>query len=61
MIVPCGNGHEETRQEFEIAICVDGSLEDACYRASFFGRLIDTQGATQIALNTELTAEHMVR
>jgi hypothetical protein len=39
--VPLGTGQEGIRQEFEIAICCEGSLEDACRRASFFGRLID--------------------
>jgi UDP-GlcNAc:undecaprenyl-phosphate GlcNAc-1-phosphate transferase len=43
MTIPFGEGREGTRREFEIAICVDGSLEDACRRASLFSRLIDAQ------------------
>jgi hypothetical protein len=34
------------KQEFEIAIRVNGSLEDACRRACFFGRLLDSPGAS---------------
>jgi UDP-GlcNAc:undecaprenyl-phosphate GlcNAc-1-phosphate transferase len=49
MIVPYGNAREETKQQFEIAICVDDSLEDACRRASFFSRLIDTYGVGETA------------
>lgn len=48
MRVPCGNGHEEPTQEFEIAICVSDSLEDACRRASLFGRLIDAQSTAKV-------------
>lgn len=57
MTVPCGNGGQGTGQEFEIAICVDGSLEDACRRASLFSRLIDTHGVVAPALCAELAAE----
>jgi UDP-GlcNAc:undecaprenyl-phosphate GlcNAc-1-phosphate transferase len=44
MTIPCRDGHEGARREFEVAIRVDGSLEDACRRASLFGRLIDAHG-----------------
>lgn len=44
MTIPLRDGREGIRQEFEIAIRVDGSLEDACRRASFFSRLIDAHG-----------------
>jgi UDP-GlcNAc:undecaprenyl-phosphate GlcNAc-1-phosphate transferase len=57
MTVPYGNAQEETTQEFEIAICVDDSLEDACRRASLFGRLIDTHGAAGAPARAELAAE----
>ncbi len=53
MTVPYGKGSEETSQEFQIAICVDDSLEDACHRASLFGRLIDTQGTAPAGLVVE--------
>jgi hypothetical protein len=56
MTVPCGTVPEEPLQEFEIAICVDDSLEDACRRASLFGRLIDAQGTTQAASGVERIA-----
>jgi UDP-GlcNAc:undecaprenyl-phosphate GlcNAc-1-phosphate transferase len=42
--IPFGESREGARREFEIAICVDGSLEDACRRASLFSRLIDAHG-----------------
>jgi len=61
MTVPYGNAQGKTRQEFEIAICVDDSLEDACRRASLFSRLIDTHDATEIALAAELAAENAAR
>jgi UDP-GlcNAc:undecaprenyl-phosphate GlcNAc-1-phosphate transferase len=57
MTVPCGSGSEETTEEFEIAICVDDSLEDACRRASFFGRLIDTRGAGRPVAGARLAAK----
>ena len=57
MTVPYGSGQEETTQEFEIAICVGDSLEDACRRASLFSRLIDTQGAVHAAARAELAPE----
>jgi UDP-GlcNAc:undecaprenyl-phosphate GlcNAc-1-phosphate transferase len=44
MTIPFGEGQAGTKREFEIAICVDGSLEDACRRASLFSRLIDARG-----------------
>jgi UDP-GlcNAc:undecaprenyl-phosphate/decaprenyl-phosphate GlcNAc-1-phosphate transferase len=57
MTVPCSDGREQAGQEFEIAICVDGSLEDACHRASLFSRLIDTHGVVVAAPRAELTAD----
>ncbi len=57
MTVPCGTAPEEPLQEFEIAVRVDDSLEDACRRASLFGRLIDAQGTTQAAPGVELIAK----
>jgi UDP-GlcNAc:undecaprenyl-phosphate GlcNAc-1-phosphate transferase len=56
MTVPCGSAREEPAQEFEIAICIDESLEDACRRASLFSRLIDTQGAIRGTDRAELVA-----
>jgi UDP-GlcNAc:undecaprenyl-phosphate/decaprenyl-phosphate GlcNAc-1-phosphate transferase len=50
MTVPCGPGQEKIIREFEVAICVDDSLEDACHRASLFGRLIDTHGDAHAAV-----------
>ncbi len=61
MTVPFGNGQEGTRREFEIAICVDGSLEDACRRASFFARLIDTYGTAKVASGTRPRAADAAR
>jgi UDP-GlcNAc:undecaprenyl-phosphate GlcNAc-1-phosphate transferase len=52
MRVPYGNGSEQTSQEFQIAICVGDSLEDACHRASLFGRLIDASDATAAVAHT---------
>lgn len=49
MTVPYGGAREEAAQRFEIAVCIDDSLEDACRRASLFGRLIDTPGAAGTA------------
>jgi UDP-GlcNAc:undecaprenyl-phosphate GlcNAc-1-phosphate transferase len=57
MTVPYGNGQEETTQKFEIAICIDDSLEDACRRASLFGRLIDTHGAAKTAVPVGLVTQ----
>lgn len=45
------------KQELEIAIHVTGSLEDACRRACFFGRLMDTQGGVEVPCRGELAAE----
>jgi UDP-GlcNAc:undecaprenyl-phosphate/decaprenyl-phosphate GlcNAc-1-phosphate transferase len=59
MTVPCGDGQEHARQEFEIAICIDGSLEDACHRASFFGRLIDAHGASEVFPPQGMAAKHV--
>jgi UDP-GlcNAc:undecaprenyl-phosphate GlcNAc-1-phosphate transferase len=56
MTVPCGSAQEEPAQEFEIAICIDESLEDACRRASLFSRLIDTRGAIRVTGRAELVA-----
>lgn len=53
MTVPLGTGREGIRQEFEIAVCCDGSLEDACRRASFFGRLIDAHRVVPMTADTE--------
>ena len=49
MTVPYGGVPEEAAQKFEIAVCVNNSLEDACHRASLFGRLIDTPGIAEVA------------
>jgi UDP-GlcNAc:undecaprenyl-phosphate GlcNAc-1-phosphate transferase len=56
MTVPYSHDHEERSREFQIAICIDNSLEDACRRASLFGRLIDAQGTTRVAPGVELIA-----
>jgi UDP-GlcNAc:undecaprenyl-phosphate GlcNAc-1-phosphate transferase len=57
MTVPYSHDHEERSREFQIAICIDNSLEDACRRASLFGRLIDARGTTQAAPGVERIAE----
>jgi UDP-GlcNAc:undecaprenyl-phosphate GlcNAc-1-phosphate transferase len=57
MTVPCGQTPKEPRQEFEIAICIDDTLEDACRRASLFGRLIDTPEVTEAVAPAELLAD----
>jgi len=45
--VPWGDGRQTGRkQEFQIAIRINGSLEDACRRACFFGRLLDNPGVS---------------
>jgi hypothetical protein len=45
--VPWGDGRQEGRkQEFQIAIRINGSLEDACRRACLFGRLLDSPGVS---------------
>jgi UDP-GlcNAc:undecaprenyl-phosphate GlcNAc-1-phosphate transferase len=46
MTIPLKNGHVlGTSQQFEIALCVNGSLEMVGYRATLFGRLIDENDA----------------
>ncbi|UCD51880.1 MAG: undecaprenyl/decaprenyl-phosphate alpha-N-acetylglucosaminyl 1-phosphate transferase [Phycisphaerales bacterium] len=41
MTIPFGNGGAGVRQEFEIAIWANGSIEAASRRATLFGRLLD--------------------
>lgn len=52
MTIPCGDGHLIISRQFEIAICVRGSLEAAARRASLFGRLMDEHApATGLTCN----------
>jgi len=38
---PFGNGDPAVARQIEIAVCVNGSFEDASHRAALFGRLLD--------------------
>ncbi len=45
MTIPFGDGDPAVSHQFEIAICIRGSLEATAQRASFFSRLIDEHAA----------------
>jgi UDP-GlcNAc:undecaprenyl-phosphate GlcNAc-1-phosphate transferase len=49
MTIPYGDGRKDVRQEFEIAIWANGSLEAASRRATLFGRLLDEHQPIQAA------------
>ena len=42
--IPLGKNQKGSAEEFELAILVNGSLEDANHRATLFGRLINEHG-----------------
>jgi UDP-GlcNAc:undecaprenyl-phosphate GlcNAc-1-phosphate transferase len=48
MTLPFGNGDPTVSHQFEIAICVRGSLEATARRASLFSRLVDEYAATSV-------------
>jgi UDP-N-acetylmuramyl pentapeptide phosphotransferase/UDP-N-acetylglucosamine-1-phosphate transferase len=56
MSIPLSNACAGASRRFEIAICVNGSIEAAGRRATLFGRLLDENGRWLVANETERTA-----
>jgi len=55
MTIPLANGEPGTSRRFEVAMCVDGSLEAAGHRATLFGRLLDEYEAKATTVGADGT------